>query len=340
MTDALRGDPLPTALHAVTRAFVLGEVYDRRFLAQGLMNRNWRVDTASGPYAVKEITDVPLPEVRGNLAVLAGLAGDGLPVPAPVATASGDLVAEFDGHGYRVLAWVDGRHVPGTELTLDQARELGVLLARLHHALGRHAPGPLPDRPPPAEATGVATADSAAEALTARLPADPMPGLDAALRERRALLNRYADRRPDGEIPAGPYGWTHGDFRYRNLLRRDGEVAAILDWDRLGVRPYGEEVARTAQVQFGVDGVFDLDRVAAFTAGYRSVIDLPVADLADAGTRLWWKRLTDYWQLEFLLARKDPAFGKMFLEGEALLHWRTDRADEVQAAFAGRRGCL
>lgn len=227
--------------------------------------------------------------------LLAGLAGDGLPVPAPVATEGGDLVAEFDGHGYYVLSWVDGRHVPGTELTLDQARELGVLLARLHHALSRHAPGPLPDRPPPAEVTGVATADSAAGALRARLPADPMPGLDTALRERRALLTRYADRRPDGEIPAGPYGWTHGDFQYRNLLRRDGEVAAILDWDRLGVRPYGEEVARTAQVQFGGDGVFDLDRVAAFTAGYRSVIDLPEADLADAVTRLWWKRLTDYW---------------------------------------------
>ncbi|MGW2588389.1 phosphotransferase [Streptomyces virginiae] len=157
MTDVPREDPLPTALHAVTRAFALGEVYDRRFLAHGLMNRNWRVDTASGPYAVKEITDVPLPEVRRNLAVLADLAGDGLPVPAPVATVSGDLVAEFDGHGYCVLAWVDGRHVPGTELTLDQARELGVLLASTTRCavmpparsrIGPHRPRP-PARPRP-----------------------------------------------------------------------------------------------------------------------------------------------------------------------------------------------
>ncbi len=320
----------------LTRAFALGEVHDRRFLAHGLMNRNWRLDTASGPFAVKEITDVPLPEVRRNLSVLAGLADEGLPVPAPLATEGGDPVAEIDGHGYCVLPWVDGRHVTGTELTLDQARDLGALLARLHQALRRHSPGPLPDRPPPAKVTCVTTADSAAGALSVRLPADPMPGLDAALRARRVLLARYADRRPDGEIPAGPYGWTHGDFQYRNLLRRGGEVVAILDWDRLGVRPYGEEVARTAQVQFGVGGLFDLDRVAAFTAGYRSVIDLSETDLADAVTRLWWKRLTDYWQLEFLLARQDPAFGEMFLEGEALLHWWTDRADQVQAAYAAR----
>ncbi len=90
VTGAPRVDLLPTALHAVTRAFALGEVYDRRSLAHGLMNRNWCLDTASGPYAVKEITDVSL------------------------------------------------------------------------------------------------------------------PGLDTALRERRALLTRYADRQPDGEIPAGP----------------------------------------------------------------------------------------------------------------------------------------
>ncbi|MEV7558383.1 phosphotransferase [Streptomyces sp. NPDC089795] len=336
MTDTPRPDHPPTAPHALTRAFALGEVYDRHFLAHGLMNRNWRLDTASGPYAVKEITDVPLPEVRRNLAVLAGLADDGLPVPAPLATEGGDLVAEIDGHGYCVLAWVDGRHVPGPELTLDQARELGALLARLHHALRRRSPGPLPDRCPPAEATRVGAADHAAGDLLVRLPAGATDGLDTALRERRALLARFADRRPRDVIPAGPYGWTHGDFQYRNLLRRDGGVVAILDWDRLGVRPYAEEVARTAQVQFGVDGVFDLDRVAAFTAGYRSVIELSETDLADAVSRLWWKRLTDYWQLEFLLARRDPAFGKMFLEGEALLHWWTDRADEVQAAYAAR----
>ncbi|MEU6765522.1 phosphotransferase [Streptomyces sp. NPDC046853] len=304
------------------------------------MNRNWRLETAVGTYALKEVTDAPLPKVRRNLAVLVDLARESVPVPAPLPAEGGDLVVEADGHGYCVLTWVDGEHVQGTDLTLGQVRDLGALLGHLHEGLRRCGPGPVPEQAPVAKVRDVAEAERAAVALLGHLPADPVTDFDKAvseaLHDRRRLLARHADACPEGEEPTGPYGWTHGDFQYRNLLRREGRVVAVLDWDRLGIRPYGEEVARTAQVQFGVGGVFDLDRIAAFCSGYRSAIDLSEADLADAVKRLWWKRLTDFWQLEFYLDRQDPAFGEMFLTNEALLHWWTDRADEVQAAFAAR----
>ncbi|MGW1635596.1 phosphotransferase [Streptomyces lavendulae] len=338
MTDTTREDGLTAVLPALSDAFGLGAVSDRRFLAHGLMNRNWRLVTTTGVYALKEITDVPLPRVRRNLAVLVELAREGIPVPAPLFDAGGDLVVEVGGHGYCVLPWVDGEHLQGTDLPLDQVRDLGALLGRLHEGLQRHGPGPVPEQAPVAKVRDVAEADRAVAALASRLPADRVTDLDKAAAEalhgRRGLLARYARARPDGEAPAGPYGWTHGDFQYRNLLCRYGRVVAVLDWDRLGVRPYGEEVARTAQVQFGVGGLFDLDRVAAFCSGYRSVIGLSEGDLADAVKRLWWKRLTDFWQLEFYLDRQDPTFGEMFLTDEALLNWWTDRADEVQAAYA------
>ncbi|KOU23529.1 hypothetical protein ADK52_17280 [Streptomyces sp. WM6372] len=328
------------ALPTLSHVFGLGEVHGRVFLAHGLMNRNWRLETSAGLYALKEITDVPLAKVRRNLAVLVDLAREGIPVPAPLPTEGGELVAEVGGHGYCVLPWVDGEHVQGTDLTLDEARDLGALLARLHEGLHRHGPGPVPEQAPTAKVRDAAEADRAAVTLLSRLPADPVTDFDKAateaLHDRRGLLSRHAGARPDGEIPAGPYGWTHGDFQYRNLLRQDGRVVAVLDWDRLGVRTYGEEVARTAQVQFGVGGVFDFERIAAFCAGYRSVLDLAEGDLADAVKRLRWKRLTDFWQLEFYLDRQDPTFGEMFLTDEALLNWWTSRADEVQAAYAAR----
>ncbi|MBT2677266.1 phosphotransferase, partial [Streptomyces sp. ISL-14] len=156
----------------------------------------------------------------------------------------------------------------------------------------------------------------------------------AALDYRRTLVFEYADRRPRSATPVGGHGWTHGDVQYRNVLWQGGELAAVLDWDRVGVRPYAEEVVRTAQVQFGVDGVFDLARVSAFVGGYRSVVPLESSALVDGVRRLWWKRMTDFWQLEFHYDRGDFSFDDLFTADEALLHWWTDRLDQVEDAFA------
>lgn len=129
-----------------------------------------------------------------------------------------------------------------------------------------------------------------------------------ALERRKLLIAEYAGQRPADadEMPRGPVGWTHGDVQPLNVLWQGGSVSAVLDWDRLGIRPYGEEVVRTAQVQFGTkDGRLDLRRVAAFAAGYRGVVPIAQTDLADAAARLWWKRMTDFWQLQWHYDKDD-----------------------------------
>ncbi|WP_051839905.1 phosphotransferase [Streptomyces sp. NRRL F-5126] len=341
MTETPPEACLDAALPDLAGAFGLGEVRRRRFLADGLMNRNWLVETSTGSYAVKQITDVPLAKVRRNLAMLPGLAHDGLPVPAALQTADAECVVEVAGQGFCALPWVEGTHVQGTDLDHDQAHQLGELLAGLHRSLSRHA-SPSPSGAPVPRTTDAGTASRAADEHSARFPAQPTEVFDKetveALHQRKDLLASHAGRQPQGSRLAGPHGWTHGDFQYRNLLRRDGAIVAILDWDRVAVRSYAEEVARTAQVQFGGGGRFSLDRVAAFVSGYRSLIPLSEGDLADAVHRLWWKRATDFWQLEFYFERRDPAFGDLFLADEALLHWWTDHFDEVRTAFATHHG--
>ncbi|MBW5423518.1 phosphotransferase [Streptomyces sp. BG9H] len=304
------------------------------------MNRNWRISTSRGCFAVKQIIDVPPGTVRRNLGTLSALATDGIPVCTPLVNTSGDTVAEIDGRGYCVIEWVDGAHVRGSDLPLDQVALLGEQLARIHRALAENAPAPVPAVPPVAEVTGAAKAVAAADRYLATVTAldDPTAfdrSVAEAMEARKQLLGKYGDLHPLGEVPAGPYGWTHGDFQYRNILWRQGHVAAVLDWDRLRVRPYAEEVTRTAQVQFGVEGRFDLERVSAFVSGYRRVIDLSAEDLADGVRRLWWKRMTDFWQLCFHYKRGDDSFDDLFLDDEALLHWWTGRLDEVQVAMTG-----
>ncbi|MFI6696291.1 phosphotransferase [Streptomyces sp. NPDC050433] len=345
MTDAtVTSSPAvpDVALAELASIFGLGEVREQRYLADGLMNANWQVDAQAGVFALKRVTDVSLDRLVRNLRALSSLAADGLPVSAPVATASGSLIAEFGGGVWCLFPWVAGTHVRGVDLSLFQVRSLGAELGRLHEGLGRACDrGLLPATPQTltADVTAPERAVEKSERLSIaagekgnRSPFDV--AATVALEQRRALLDQHADRRPQDAVPRGRHGWTHGDVQYRNLLWADGELSAVLDWDRVGVRPYAEEVVRTAQVQFGVGGVFDLARVTAFVRGYRSVVPLETSALLDGVRRLWWKRMTDFWQLEFHYDRGDFSFDELFTSDEALLHWWTERLDQVEDAFA------
>ncbi|NUR04599.1 MAG: phosphotransferase [Streptomyces sp.] len=341
-TVADRTDIPGSVLTELARAFGIGEVWERRYLADGLMNVNWKVDTPVGSFALKRVTDVSPDRLSRNLGVLAALAGDGIPVSAPAATADGSLVAEVGGGVWCLFPWTAGAHVRGIDLSLSQAASLGAHLGRLHVSLGRACGRSLLPVVPDA-VTAEVTSPEQAVGRSHRLTAAVVDkGTDsafdeaaaAALHRRRALIAKHAELRPRQAIPEGAHGWTHGDVQYRNLLWEGEELAAILDWDRVGVRPYAEEVVRTAQVQFGVDGVFDLALVSAFVGGYRSVMPLEDTALADGVRRLWWKRMTDFWQLEFHYDRGDFSCDELFTADEALLHWWTDRLDQVEDAFA------
>ncbi|MFJ8470510.1 phosphotransferase [Kitasatospora sp. NPDC094011] len=330
-------------LAVLGEAFRLGEVRERHFLSDGLMNGNWRLDTAEGSFALKRIIDVPLSLARRNLAVLAELADDGLPVGRARVSSAGDAVVEVAGRGYCLLPWLEGSHLPGTALSIGQARDLGALLGRIHQSLNGERLAsllsPAPERVTVPVTTPAAAREEADRFLALIAGLESRTAFDiaaaSALAERKVLLEKYGHERPAGEVVVGPVGWTHGDVQHRNVLWRDGEIVGVIDWDRIRVRPFGEEVARTATVQFGgEDGFLDLERTAAFVAGYRSVVQLPVPALADAVERLWWKRMSDYWQLVFHYDRDDHSCDHLFLRAERFLAWWTERREAVQEAFA------
>ncbi|MFG2712085.1 hypothetical protein ACGFX2_16250 [Streptomyces goshikiensis] len=85
---------------------------------------------------MKAITDVPLPKVRRNLAVLVDLAREGIPVPAPCPADDGEFVAEVGGHGCCVLPWVDGERVQGEiPLTVAGLDGIGLKPEEIAHVL-------------------------------------------------------------------------------------------------------------------------------------------------------------------------------------------------------------
>ncbi|MFG1665078.1 phosphotransferase [Streptomyces sp. Y7] len=136
-TVAARSAIADRILAELIDVFDLREVQERRYLADGLMNANWRLDTPAGRFALKRVTDVSLDRLQRNLGMLAALAADGVPVSAPTPTTSGPLVARVGGGAWCLFPWVEGSHVRGVDLGLSQVASLGAHLGRLHLGLGR-----------------------------------------------------------------------------------------------------------------------------------------------------------------------------------------------------------
>lgn len=316
---------------------------------RGLLNQGWRITTARGgatrtfflkQYIAPDTAD-PGVVVRQHRATRA-LARLGVPAAAPLPDADGRTVTVRGGFGYALFPWIDGRHREGTELTEAQSRRLGALLGRVHTGLARVQPPAPAVRHPSAQPSR--TYDRIERLLALVRRHQPYDALDAAfdalaehrLRERRALLRQYAHRRPpDADGPVN--GWVHGDFHPLNLLYRGDEPAAIVDWDRLGVRPRAEEAVRAAAIFFvhPVDGRLDLRKVRAYAGAYRRVTGVTPAEMAAAVHRVWWERLNDFWMLDWRYERLDRRSDPLFPAASALAVWWTREYGAVVEAFTG-----
>nr|WP_232838832.1 phosphotransferase [Streptomyces geranii] len=153
------------------------------------------------------------------------------------------------------------------------------------------------------------------------------------LLERRALLEQHADRRPP---PGGSVGWVHGDFHPFNLLYKGDAPAAIVDWDRLGVKPRAEEAVRAAAIFFvRPAGTLDLPKTRAYARAYRRTSGATPSELAAAVHRVWWERLNDFWMLRWHYERGDTRADSQFPAASALAVWWTREYDAVCEAFTG-----
>lgn len=222
----------------------------------------------------------------------------------------------------------------------DRAFHMGAVIGRVHRALADPAIGLRAAAPPDLAATTLAEARRGIGEALARIAARNEPddfdrAAAAILTERLDLLAAHAHLRPGGQGSPAPFGWIHGDCQNWNLLWRGDRIAAVLDWDRLRFRPYGEELVRAAMYQFALpDGSVDLGNAAALVAGYRSERAIGAAALAVAARHRWWRLLTGAWHLKHHYDRGSGGVAALFFSDERLLRWWTAHLDEVEAAFA------
>jgi len=336
--------PHAPPLGALLRHYTAGSAVDCEPVDQGLLNRGYRLCTTRGRYFLKHHFD---PETADPAAIARQhratqrLADLGVPVAPPLPGRDGRTVAVVGGHAYALHPWIEGRHRHGGQLTSGQCERLGALLGVVHASLERVMPAharACAEEPGAADSADPADTFTLIDDLLGRVrrhhPADSFDELARhRLLERRALLEQHADRRPPR---GGSVGWVHGDFHPFNLLYKGDAPAAIVDWDRLGLRPRAEEAVRAAAIFFVRPvGALDLPKVRAYACAYRRTAGATPSQLAAAVHRVWWERLNDFWMLRWLYERGDTRADPQFPAASALAVWWTREYDAVCEAFAG-----
>lgn len=232
-------------------------------VARGAMGRVWKVVTASGRWAVKELFwggDAAAAErdVAFQEAALAA----GVRLPRPVRGAgSGAVLAELDGVRWRAYEWVDLAPVaPDAAARAANAAEVGDVLARMHR-VGATLPWPRDGDDPavhpwyrtslwPDGWPGLADAADRAGA--------PWAGrLRAFLPEVAALQQLIAAARWDAAIVC------HRDLTPDNLLA--GPV--VIDWEDAGLCDPRQELASVAYLWGGPDAAGVAPLLRAYRAG-------------------------------------------------------------------------
>lgn len=231
---APRAEP-GAALHAaLAKQYWLGAVHHARDIG-GTYNLNLQLHTTRGEYVVR----VHRPWVTGErLALLhlirSELAAKQLPVPLPLRTSGGATMIEHRGRLVEVEPFVGHDSVADTW----ECYVAGfAMLSRLHQALLPFS-AQLKATPPLVSNYGTleqltAWTSNTREQVQRIAPtaANALAVCDAALALLRTLQAAALCMSP---LPPAP---THGDYGGDNLLFRQAQIAAIVDWDFTGVRP-------------------------------------------------------------------------------------------------------
>ncbi|WP_202872536.1 phosphotransferase [Kribbella soli] len=196
---------------------------------------------------------------------LTEFARDGkVPVPAVRRTLDGDVICQRV--PMSLWEFVDGETAEGG-ITGARWQAVGTVLGRLHRRLAEH-PAATPTRQPAVGVRDVSKAprsfDRVIDGYASRAQLNPFEQWAwEAAKERRGLLERAGSIL--AELPDLTVQIVHGDLASPNLMLRDDEVAAVIDFQPPSPRFIAWEIARIGcdprTVMLGddwIDGLADL----------------------------------------------------------------------------------
>lgn len=285
------------------KRYDLGTLIALKGVAAGIENTNYFVTTTQGRYVLTLFEKLTASELPYYLNLMAHLAQQGTPCPAPIANRSGEYLGELNGKPASLVTRLSGTDL--TDPTPVDCAKVGSVLAKIHTA-GLSYPGHM-DNPRGAAWWG------------AVMP-EVLPFLDD---DEATMLRDEVLHHESRSHKALPRGAIHADLFRDNILFDKGEVAGVIDFYFACTDALLYDVAITVNDWcLQADSRLDPARTLALMSGYHAVRPFTSAErgawpsLLRAGAlRFWVSRLYDFHlpRAGELTHAKDPEPFKLLL---------------------------
>ncbi|MCD2518196.1 homoserine kinase [Massilia sp. G4R7] len=273
-------------LHQWIKQFPLGRALALDGISSGIDNSNFFLTTERGEYVLTIFENLRFEQLPFYVQLMRHLAERGIPVPAPVPTASGELVVTLHGKPAIIVSRLSGASQLDPQPV--HCAEVGRMLARMHLA-GRdfdlHQPN----------LRGLdwilATAPQVQPYLS--------DGEAALLRSETAFQSAFAAGSAYAALPRGP---VHADLFRNNVMFEGERLSGCFDFYFAGVDTWLFDVAVTVN-DWCIDlatGVLDEARVRALLDAYHAARPFTQDEqaawqpmLRAGALRFWLSRLYD-----------------------------------------------
>jgi len=268
------------------KQFPLGQALALDGIASGIENSNFFLTTERGEYVLTVFENLDFDQLPFYIQLMRHLAERGIPVPAPVANAQGELVVALHGKPAVIVSKLAGSSQMDPQPV--HCSEVGTMLARMHLA-AQDFPLSQPNL------RGLDWWRDTAPAVLPHLSGDNA----RLLREEIALQEEFAASPAYARLPRGP---VHADLFRNNVMFVGDKLTGCFDFYFAGVDTWLFDLAVTVNDWcIHLDsGKLDDARVRALLDAYRAV--RPFSDeetaawpvlLRAAALRFWLSRLYD-----------------------------------------------
>ncbi len=268
------------------KQFPLGQALALNGIASGIENSNFFLTTERGEYVLTVFENLDFEQLPFYIQLMRHLAERGIPVPAPVANAHGELVVALHGKPAAIVSKLDGSSQMDPQPV--HCAEVGTMLARMHLA-AQDFPLSQPNL------RGLDWWRATAPAVLPHL-SDENARL---LREEIALQEECAASPAYARLPRGP---VHADLFRNNVMFVGEKLSGCFDFYFAGVDTWLFDLPVTVN-DWCIDlatGQLDPARVRALLDAYRAVRPFTGDEMAAwptllraAALRFWLSRLYD-----------------------------------------------